>query len=142
MATKGRGSKQTRFFARSLRSSAIANTSIWCRLLFFNKSWQKAKIKTKIRFSWVDCWYRLPADIWCDNPVQWPEIKYPDIYDYLINTHGKSERKTQFLVFLFDLLDFSFLKSLIEESQIIITKKLIVQFCQINGFWLLSKLAW
>ena len=23
--------------------------------------------------------YRLPADIWSDNPVQWPEIKYPDI---------------------------------------------------------------
>ena len=61
-------------------------------------------------------------------------MKYPDIYDYLINTHGKSERETQFAVFLFDLLDFSFLKSLIEELQIIITKKLIVQFCQINGF--------
>ena len=44
--------------------------------------------------------YLLPEDVWCDNPVQWPEIGYHDIYDQLINTPGKSERATQFLVFL------------------------------------------
>ena len=47
-----------------------------------------------------DCPYCLLADIWCNNPVQWLEIEYPDIYDYLINTPDKSERATQFLVFL------------------------------------------
>ena len=35
-----------------------------------------------------DCPYRLPADIWCTNPLQWPEIEYPNIYDYLTNTPG------------------------------------------------------
>ena len=84
-----------------------------------------------------DCPYCLPADIWCDNPVQWPEIDYPDIYDYLINTFGKSERATRFLVSLFDslgFLGFLFLKRLIEQLQIIVTKKLIVEFCRIIGF--------
>ena len=41
-----------------------------------------------------DCPYRSSADIWCDNPVQWPEIEYPNIYYYLVNTPGKSERAT------------------------------------------------
>ena len=76
-----------------------------------------------------DCPYRLPADIWCDNPVQWPEIEYSDIYDYLINTPSKPERAAQILAFLFDFLDFLFLKRLIEEPQII-TKKLMVEFYQ------------
>ena len=84
-----------------------------------------------------DCPYCLPADIWCDNPVQWPEIDYPDIYDYLINTPGKSERATQFLVSLFDFIGFLFLKRLVEELQIVVTKKLIAEFCQIIVFRLL-----
>ena len=81
-----------------------------------------------------DCLYRVPADIWWDNPVRWPKIEHPDIYDYLINIHGKSERATQFLFFLFEFLDFPFLKRLIEKLQIMIKKKLIVEFCQIIGF--------
>ena len=36
-----------------------------------------------------DCPYRLPADSWLNDPRQWPNIEYPDIYDYLINTPGK-----------------------------------------------------
>ena len=66
--------------------------------------------------------------------MQWPEIEYPDIYDYLINTAGKSKRATLFLVPLFDFLSFLFLKRLIEELQIIGSKKLIVEFCQISVF--------
>ena len=81
-----------------------------------------------------DCPYSLAADVWCDNPVQWPEVEYLDIYDYLINTPGKSETATQFLVSLFDFLDFLFLKRLIEELEIIVAKALIVAFCQIIGF--------
>ena len=38
--------------------------------------------------------YCHPADIWCVNPVQWPETEYPDIYDYLINTPDMFERAT------------------------------------------------
>ena len=61
--------------------------------------------------------------------MQSPEIEYPDIYDYLINTPSKSERATQFLVSLCDFLGFLFLKRLIEELQIIVAKKLIAEFC-------------
>ena len=32
--------------------------------------------------------YRLPADTWKDNPTLWPELEYPEVYDYLINTPG------------------------------------------------------
>ena len=32
--------------------------------------------------------YRFPADTWKDNPTLWPELEYPEIYDYLINTPG------------------------------------------------------
>ena len=35
-----------------------------------------------------ECPYRLPADVWVDNPTSWPEIEYPDVYVYLINTPG------------------------------------------------------
>ena len=47
-----------------------------------------------------DCPYCLQADLWCNNSVQSHEIKYPNIYDYLINIPGKSEKATQFLVLL------------------------------------------
>lgn len=36
-----------------------------------------------------ECPYRLPADVWINDPTKWPEIEYPDVYDYLINTPGK-----------------------------------------------------
>jgi len=36
-----------------------------------------------------ECPYRLPADIWKEDPTNWPDIEYPDIYEYLINTPGK-----------------------------------------------------
>ena len=81
-----------------------------------------------------DCLYHLPADTWCDNPVQWPEIEYPSIYDYSINTPGKSERATQFLVFLFNFLNILFLKKLVEELQVVIAWKLIAEFCEVIGF--------
>ena len=32
--------------------------------------------------------YRFPADTWKDNPTLWPELEYPEVYDYLINTPG------------------------------------------------------
>ena len=73
--------------------------------------------------------------------MQSPEIEYPDIYDYLINTPSKSERATQFLVSLCDFLGFLFLKRLIEELQIIVAKKLIAEFCQIIGFCQVRKVG-
>ena len=52
-------------------------------------------------FGLKDYPYCLPADIWCNNPVLWPEMEHPDVYDYLTNTNTESERETQFLVQLF-----------------------------------------
>ena len=36
-----------------------------------------------------ECPYDLPADKWINNPTQWPEVQYPDIYSYLIETPGE-----------------------------------------------------
>ena len=36
----------------------------------------------------TDCPYRLPADLWKNDPTRWPVVEYGDIYDYLINTPG------------------------------------------------------
>ena len=35
-----------------------------------------------------ECPYRLPVDTWKDNPTLWPELEYPEVHDYLINTPG------------------------------------------------------
>ena len=65
------------------------------------KANSKPRYRQKLDFVGLkDCPYCLPANIWCDNPVQWPEIEYPNIYDYVINTPRMSERATQFSVFL------------------------------------------
>ena len=41
-----------------------------------------------------ECPYRLPADVWKDNPALWPELEYPEVYDYLINTPGIYTKET------------------------------------------------
>ena len=35
-----------------------------------------------------ECLYRLPPDMWKDNPALWPELKYSEVYDYFMNTSG------------------------------------------------------
>ena len=71
--------------------------------------------------------------------MQCLEMEHLDIHDDLINTNdSKSERTAQFSVFLVWLFNlFFFSEKALEELQIIITKKLIVKFCQIIGFSLL-----
>ena len=36
-----------------------------------------------------ECPYRLAASVWKGDPTKWPDVEYPDIYDYLVNTPGK-----------------------------------------------------
>ena len=36
-----------------------------------------------------DCPYDLPADSWVNNPTKWPEVQWPDVYSYLVETPGK-----------------------------------------------------
>ena len=34
------------------------------------------------------CPYQLPADAWRNEPTQWPNLEWPEIYDCLVNTPG------------------------------------------------------
>ena len=34
------------------------------------------------------CPYKLPADVWMDDPTQWPPLSYPDLCHYLIKIPG------------------------------------------------------
>lgn len=59
------------------------------------KTDSKSNIKTKIRLIWAqDCPYCLPADTWCDNSVQWPEMEYRDICDYLTHSISLKEQNS------------------------------------------------
>lgn len=52
----------------------------------------EAKVRYKEKLTLVgmnDCPYRLPADVWVDDPTQWPDLEYPDLYHYLIDSPGK-----------------------------------------------------
>ena len=69
--------------------------------------------------------------------MQCLEMEHLDIHDDLINTNDKSERTAQFSVFLVWLFNLFVSEKALEELQIIITKKLIVKFCQVIGFSLL-----
>ena len=35
-----------------------------------------------------NCPYEIPADAWVDDPTTWPDLEYPEVYEYLINTPG------------------------------------------------------
>jgi len=35
-----------------------------------------------------ECVFRSPADQWSDDPKQWPDVHYHDVYHYLINFPG------------------------------------------------------
>lgn len=34
------------------------------------------------------CPYQLPADVWVDDPTKWPELEWPEVCSYLINSPG------------------------------------------------------
>lgn len=39
------------------------------------------------------CPYQLPGDAWIDDPIKWPSLEWPELYDYLINTPGVFTRE-------------------------------------------------
>ncbi|KAL3885690.1 hypothetical protein ACJMK2_025736 [Sinanodonta woodiana] len=41
-----------------------------------------------------DCPYKFPADLWVNNPTKWPEVTWPDVYNYLTDTPGVYTRET------------------------------------------------
>ena len=43
----------------------------------------------KLRASGLSqCPYRFAAASWVNNPLDWPDLQYPDVYHYLIETPG------------------------------------------------------
>ena len=44
----------------------------------------KLKVSNLLEFP-----YKLPQGIWSADITTWPYVKYPDIYEYLINSPGK-----------------------------------------------------
>lgn len=37
----------------------------------------------------IECPYRLPAGSWINDPTQWPEVEWGDLYSYLIESPVK-----------------------------------------------------
>ena len=51
----------------------------------------EAKDRYKKKLQLLDletCPYLLPADSWIDDPTQWPELEWPEVHEYLLNTPG------------------------------------------------------
>ena len=36
----------------------------------------------------VECPYTIAAEFWEKNSTQWPDLEYPEVYQYLIETPG------------------------------------------------------
>ena len=36
----------------------------------------------------TECPYNLPADVWSEDPSTWPDLQWPEVYNYLVNTPG------------------------------------------------------
>lgn len=37
----------------------------------------------------TECPFKIPANCWKNDPLSWPNVTYPDIYHYLIESPGK-----------------------------------------------------
>ena len=40
------------------------------------------------------CPYQIPADYWINDPMQWPQLEWPEVFDYLLNTPGVYTRES------------------------------------------------
>ena len=41
----------------------------------------------------VECPYTIAAEFWENNPTQWPDLEYPEVYQYLIEIPGVFTRE-------------------------------------------------
>ena len=49
----------------------------------------KERYKTKLQISkLIESPYIVPEGAWSSDLTKWPNVDYPDIYDYLINSPG------------------------------------------------------
>ena len=52
-----------------------------------------------------DCPYQIQGDAWTNNPVEWPCVEYPQVYNYLIDnpdTVKCSEPLIELIIFFFN----------------------------------------
>ena len=52
------------------------------------KSHERYVYKLKVS-NLLECPYKLPEGTWSADVTKWPNIEYPDIYEYLLNSPGK-----------------------------------------------------
>ena len=49
----------------------------------------KARYDLKLQVIGLEkCPFQFPQSEWKNAPTEWPELMYPDVYNYLINTPG------------------------------------------------------
>jgi hypothetical protein len=49
----------------------------------------RERYKTKLVAAGLEfCPYQLEAGRWINDPTKWPDMQYPDIYSYLVDTSG------------------------------------------------------
>ena len=78
------------------RSIKSLSACIWCPAVNMTSyRYQDLDGEAKIRYlrklelcGLNVCPYQLPADAWKNEPTQWPNLEWPEIYDYLVNTPG------------------------------------------------------
>ena len=59
----------------------------------------RERYKTKLAAAGLAiCPYKLEAGQWQNDPTKWPDVQYPDIYSYLIDTPGIYEINVIFTI--------------------------------------------
>lgn len=54
-----------------------------------NDSSAKSRYQAKLLLINSDeCSYKLPAGVWKNNPCNWPDLQFDDVYSYLIDSPG------------------------------------------------------
>ena len=49
----------------------------------------KTRYHKKLKDADLDCClYQIRSDVWKNDPTKWPDLEFPDIYVYLIETPG------------------------------------------------------
>ena len=80
---------KTKFFSKRLPVQKVVLLVMSYEYLDNLDAEAKERYRKKIELVGLNiCPYKMPADAWKNNPTEWPDVEYPDVYDYLINTPG------------------------------------------------------
>ena len=62
---------------------------MYARVLVFIVSYNYQETlngESKLSVNCRECLYKLPAGVWENNPCQWADLQYGDVYSYLIES--------------------------------------------------------